>query len=147
MLLKILYLILAGEVHVTRGSDDFDFRSENLEGKVKAHLIVTCACASVGHIVSAYLLCILDDGDSLEYTFRANRYGIGTVTKNVTEYHVLYALFVVLLSDVKCGMGLGSESKRTLLYRLELLGREAAGVGNGGVHLVSAILAKILNRK
>ena len=44
-------------------------------------------------------------------------------------------------------MSLCTEGESTLLNALQLIGAEATGVGNGGINLITAILAKIFHAK
>ena len=147
MLLEIVDFILAGEGHVACRGDNLDFGRKNLESEVEAHLVVTGAGAAVSHIFRADALGIVDDGDSLENTLRADRDRVSAIAEHIAHNHIFDTLVVVFVCDVERGMSLCPESKCTLLDALQLIGAEATGVGNGGINLITAILAKIFHAK
>lgn len=81
---------------------------------------------TVRHIVGADLLGVLDDGDGLEDTLRADRNGIGAVAQDIAEDHVFDALLVILLLDVERDVARSAQRERLLLDDFQFGGREAA---------------------
>ena len=118
---------------------------QDLERQVETHLIVAGARRTVGHIVGADLLGVLDDGDGLEDTLRADRNGIGAVAQDIAEDHVFDALLVILLLDVERDVARGAQRERLLLDDFQFGGREAARVGDGGMHLVALLLGEVFH--
>ena len=73
MLLEVVDFILTGEAVLADRCDDLDCRCENLEYDVETYLVVAGSCTSVRHSTCADVLNVLEDFESLEYSFRAYR--------------------------------------------------------------------------
>ena len=104
MFLQVVDLIFAGEGEVAGRGYDLDFGSEDLESEVESHLVVPRTGRTVGYCVGPYLLGIFERGDRLEDTLGADRDRIGAVAEHVPCHHILYALVVIILSDIEGGM-------------------------------------------
>ena len=140
---EVVDFVLAGEVHVTCGCDDFDFGGENLECEVEAYLVVSGACAAVCDAVCAYAFGVVDDGDGLEYSFAGYGYGVCSVAEDVSVYHVSDAFLVVFVGDVEGGVLSCAECECALAYGFEFVGAEASGVCDGCVYVVSTFFAEV----
>ena len=88
--LEVVDFVVAGEIHVACGSDDFNLRCENLECEVEAYLVVSGACRAVGNAVRADFLCIFDYGYSLK--IRSELTDIGYVPLRSTLPKIIYLI-------------------------------------------------------
>ncbi len=143
MLLEVIDLVLTCECHVARGGNYLNFRSEDLECKVEAHLIIAGACRSVCHGVGADFLGVIYNRKCLEYAFGADADRICAVAEHVTGYHEAYAAVVIVVSDVEGGMRCRAETVCLVGDYSELFFAETSGIGYGCMYFISEVFGQI----
>ncbi len=95
----------------------------------------------------AQLLGVRDQGQGLKDPLGAYREGVGVVFQHIAKDQVAQAALVVGLDLVEHLEALGPQLVGPLLDGGHLIGRKAAGIHDGGVHVVAFFLAEVLDTK
>ena len=125
---KVVNLILSCNLKLSDRGKNLNLRSKYLKYKVKPYLVVAGSGTSVGNISCAKFLNKFKNLQSLKYSLRAYREGIGGVFKDISKDKVFDSLLVICLYSIHCGMALCAQSKCSLLYSLLLLFAESTGI-------------------
>ena len=97
----------------------------------------------MGDSISTYFIGITGNSQSLEDTFRTYRNRISSVAKNITEYHVFQALFIILPSNVQSYIFHRSQLISIFFVLLQLFFTETTGVCTSCIHFIPFFLSQI----